>query len=270
MNRYKKHIIVVILLGFLHGVSNSQTDSSTIKGRRVYSEIKNRKILSSSPNQRSPQLNELEMPGEKVYDIVSNSIVKIYAQNLAKKSGSNGSGIVFNDSLIITNYHVVSMCDDFTIKHEKLKVDYKGKLIFKDIESDIAILQINSTNKLSSIEIGTSGSVQPGSTIYAVGSPFEFFNLITKGIVSGKWRDEYNNLFIIHDASLASGNSGGALINKNGELVGMNVRVRKADESNVAQNLNFAIPVKQIQEILDKAGLEFLHSQRASTEHTPQ
>ena len=135
-----------------------------------------------------------------------------------------GSGfIVRADGLILTNAHVVSGADEVTVKLTD-KREFKAKVVGLDTLTDIAVLRIEAKN-LPVVRLGTPGSAQVGEWVVAIGSPFGFENSVTAGIVSAKGRslasDSYVP-FIQTDVAVNPGNSGGPLINLNGEVIGIN------------------------------------------------
>lgn len=140
---------------------------------------------------------------------------------------STGSGVIINkNGYIITNNHVIENAENIEVVHEKRT--YMAKVIGTDPSSDLAVLKIEADN-LPAIKIGSSKVTQVGEWVLAVGNPFNLNSTVTAGIISAKGRD-INVVsgrfplesFIQTDAAINSGNSGGALINIKGELIGIN------------------------------------------------
>lgn len=161
-----------------------------------------------------------------------------------------GSGIILNkDGLIITNTHVIEDAKDVIITLSNGK-DYKAKIVNSDRETDIAILKINAKNLKPAI-VGSSKDLRVGSLVVAIGSPWQLEHTVTAGIVSAKNRKVdassetgqrfYPNL-IQTDAAVNPGNSGGALLDKDGKLVGINTLIYS--ESGKFEGVSFAIPVE--------------------------
>ncbi|HRF06585.1 DegQ family serine endoprotease [Accumulibacter sp.] len=168
-----------------------------------------------------------------------------------------GSGfIVSADGLILTNAHVVSEADEVTVKLTD-KREFKAKVVGLDKLTDIAVLRI-AANNLPVVRLASPGSAQVGEWVLAIGSPFGFENSVTAGIVSAKGRslasDSYVP-FIQTDVAVNPGNSGGPLINLNGEVIGINSQIYSRNGG--YQGVSFAIPIDvamNIQEQLLKTG----------------
>jgi len=168
-----------------------------------------------------------------------------------------GSGfIVSADGLILTNAHVVSDADEVTVKLTD-KREFKARVVGLDKLTDIAVLRIAAKN-LPVVRLGSPGSAQVGEWVVAIGSPFGFENSVTAGIVSAKGRslasDSYVP-FIQTDVAVNPGNSGGPLINLNGEVIGINSQIYSRNGG--YQGVSFAIPIDvamNIQEQLLKNG----------------
>ncbi|MBX2963797.1 MAG: trypsin-like peptidase domain-containing protein [Cyclobacteriaceae bacterium] len=159
---------------------------------------------------------------------------------------SSGSGVIFTaDGYIVTNNHVVEAAEKIEVILNK-KV-YQAELIGTDPSTDLAVLKINETN-LPAVKIGSSKNLQVGEWVVAVGNPFSLSSTVTAGIVSAKGRrigileDKFPiESFIQTDAAINPGNSGGALVNKNGELVGINTAILSRTGSYTGYA--FAVPV---------------------------
>ncbi|MBE2258596.1 MAG: DegQ family serine endoprotease [Rhodobacteraceae bacterium] len=154
-----------------------------------------------------------------------------------------GSGfIVRADGVILTNAHVVSGADEVTVKLTD-KREFKAKVVGLDKVTDVAVLRIDATN-LPVVRLGNPGSAQVGEWVVAIGSPFGFENTVTAGIVSAKGRslasDSYVP-FIQTDVAVNPGNSGGPLINLNGEVIGINSQIYSRNGG--YQGVSFAIPI---------------------------
>ncbi len=174
---------------------------------------------------------------------------------------SSGSGVIFSaDGYIITNNHVVESAERIQVIHNK-KV-YDAELIGTDPSTDLAVLKINETN-LPAITLGSSNALAVGEWVLAVGNPFSLSSTVTAGIVSAKGRrinvvdDKFPiESFIQTDAAINPGNSGGALVNKNGELIGINTAILSRTGSYTGYA--FAVPIdiaKKVVEDLIKYGI---------------
>jgi serine protease Do len=177
-----------------------------------------------------------------------------------KRLASMGSGvIVTSGGRILTNAHVVNGADDIKVTvHDG--TDYEAKLIGIDPKADLAVLQLKGkVPALRPLSFGDSSQLRLGEVVLAVGNPFGVGKSVTMGIVSAKGRgnmgiEEYED-FIQTDAAINQGNSGGALVNLRGELVGVNTAI--ASRSGGYQGIGFAIPsnmARPIMEMLVKDG----------------
>ncbi len=160
----------------------------------------------------------------------------------------SGSGIILDtNGNIVTNYHVIENGTDIKVKLNTGN-EYDATLVGGDEKTDIAVIKIDSKEELHAATIGNSDEVEVGSLAVAIGNPLasELFGTVTAGIISGVNRTmtvgqrEMN--LIQTDASISPGNSGGALINKYGEVIGIN-SVKVA--SDAAEGLGFAIPMNE-------------------------
>lgn len=179
----------------------------------------------------------------------------------------SGSGVLISDDgYIVTNQHVI---EDATGIEVVLNDNqrYYAKLIGQDPSTDLALLKIKAKN-LPYLRYGNSDLIVPGEWVLAVGNPFDLNSTVTAGIVSAKARNigilrDKNNLqvesFIQTDAAVNPGNSGGALVNLKGELIGINSAIATVTGS--YSGYSFAIPVNLVQKIMDDL-LEFGTVQR--------
>lgn len=164
---------------------------------------------------------------------------------------SLGTGFVIrNDGLILTNAHVVDKADTIKVKFQNDETEHIAKLIGSDAKTDVALLKIDTKNKLAALKLGDSSLLQVGEWVAAFGNPYGHSNTITKGIVSALERDSGGlNLFpfIQTDASINPGNSGGPLVNMKGEVVGMNTAIDAR-----AQGIGFSIPINNVKQLLSE------------------
>ena len=172
-----------------------------------------------------------------------------------RRGGGLGSGvIVTNDGYILTNNHVVEGATDVNVVMTDRR-EFKAKVVGTDPPSDIAVLKIDSRS-LPVLPISDSGRVQVGDVALAIGNPFGLSSTVTMGIVSATGRstnmriEQYED-FIQTDASINPGNSGGALVNTDGQLIGINTAIL-AGGSGGNQGIGFAIPVNMARNIMDQ------------------
>jgi serine protease Do len=158
-----------------------------------------------------------------------------------------GSGVLLNaEGLIVTNHHVVEKCNRVRIRLPDGR-EYMGSDIRSDPSSDLAILSIAAPKKLASITWGDSNHIAVGDWVLAIGSPFAIEQTVSAGIISGKGRGMQGLVagqLLQTDAAINPGNSGGALVNLDGELVGINTAI--ASTSGEFQGVGFAIPVNRV------------------------
>jgi len=197
---------------------------------------------------------------------VTPAIVAIIANRGEFKGGSGSGVIVSKDGYIITNHHVIQGTDKIEVTTND-KRTYKAKIIGKDPTTDLALLKIEAKN-LPTVEFGDSDAVQVGEWVLAVGNPFNLTSTVTLGIVSAKARNinilsqqEYSvESFIQTDAVVNPGNSGGALVNSAGKLVGINAAI--LTETGSYEGYSFAIPAKLVEKVINDLQ-EFGEVQRA-------
>ena len=179
---------------------------------------------------------------------------------------SSGSGVIVSaDGYIVTNHHVIANAEQISVTLSNNKKEYKATVVGKDPSTDLALLKIEAGN-LPAITLGNSETLEIGDWVLAVGNPFNLNSTVTAGIVSAKGRNIniVNNQFPIEsfiqtDAAINPGNSGGALVNLNGELVGINTAI--ASQTGSYTGYGFAIPVNMVAKII-KDFVEFGEVQR--------
>ncbi len=170
------------------------------------------------------------------------------------QSISSGSGVIYsNDGYIITNNHVINNADKIEVIIGKKA--FEASLVGADPSSDLAVLKVE-TKGISAIKLGRSKNVQVGEWVLAVGNPFNLTSTVTAGIVSAKGR-ELNIMksifplesFIQTDAAINPGNSGGALVNLDGELIGINTAILSKTGSYAGYG--FAVPSDIVKKVVD-------------------
>lgn len=172
---------------------------------------------------------------------------------------ATGSGVIVSaDGYVVTNNHVVENASEVEVAMHNNKV-YKAKIVGRDPDTDIALLKIEG-NELPSIHFANSDSVLVGEWVLAVGNPFNLASTVTAGIVSAKGRNlnmigegqEKTNTaiesFIQTDAAVNPGNSGGALVDVNGELVGINTAI--ASPTGSYAGYSFAVPSNIVKKVI--------------------
>ncbi len=171
---------------------------------------------------------------------------------------SLGSGIVVDPKgYILTNYHVVEKADRIRVKVMDDTELYSAKLIGYDTETDLAVVKVDAKKPLIYAKMGNSEAVQVGDWAIAIGSPFGFEETVTAGIISAKGREipggslrRQFQRFIQTDAAINQGNSGGPLLNINGEVIGINTAI--ISRSGGYEGLGFAMPSNVAAEVYNQ------------------
>ena len=181
-----------------------------------------------------------------------------YGDDSKKKVGTGSGVIISPDGYIITNYHVIENSSEVIVTTNNNK-EYKAGIIGFDELNDIAVLKIDSDSSLDYVFFGDSDSTLIGEWVLAVGNPYNLNSTVTAGIISSKSRDlnEYdqkNQSFIQTDAAVNFGNSGGALVNIKGELIGINTLIQSMTGGYVGYS--FAVPSNTVRKIFEDI-LEF-------------
>ena len=169
-----------------------------------------------------------------------------------REEGGLGSGVIYSkDGLVLTNNHVIEGADEISVQLAD-GTEYPAKVVGSDDKSDVAVLRLEGNPKdLSPLRMGDSTALRVGDVVLAIGNPFAFSSTVTMGIVSAKGRSETRIVdyadFIQTDAAINPGNSGGALVNMQGELVGINTAI--ISRSGGYQGIGFAIPSNMARQI---------------------
>ncbi len=164
-----------------------------------------------------------------------------------------GSGVIVDakQGLVLTNHHVIAQADEIKIRLADDR-ELVAELVGSDPDSDVAVLRIPA-NELTAVDIGNSDTLEVGDFVVAIGNPFGLRQTVTSGIVSAKGRsglgNRYEN-FIQTDASINRGNSGGALVDLRGRLVGINTAIISTSGGSVG--IGFAIPIKLAMSVMDQ------------------
>ena len=213
-----------------------------------------REFISSAPTNFSAAAAAATPAVVNVKAINKREAADIFGDQVSLTS-SNGSGVIISsEGYIITNNHVIQDASEIYVTLND-KREVQASLVGKDIYTDVAVLKIPLTD-LTATRFGNSDSLHIGEWVLAVGNPFNLQSTVTAGIVSAKARsiniledDRYAiEAFIQSDAVVNPGNSGGALVNTNGELVGINTAIMT--KSGKYEGYSFAIPVNLAMKIV--------------------
>ena len=164
---------------------------------------------------------------------------------------SLGSGVIIDGvkGLILTNAHVIQKAGTIKVVLRDER-EFEARIVGADPDSDLAVLKIDSKDRLPAIKMGSSENLMIGETVIAIGNPFGFSHTVTTGVISAinrsiRAQDRVFHDFIQIDASINPGNSGGPLLNINGDLIGINTAIYAK-----AQGIGFAIPIGKARKII--------------------
>lgn len=207
---------------------------------------------SSSEASVSGQIGDENLSKADVVSLVSDSVVEITTSEtlrngLVYSSGAGSGVIVTENGIIITNNHVVEGVTDISVRLSNGNV-YEAALVATDAQTDLAIIKIEPKEALTLAVCGNSSGVRVGDEVLAIGNPLGLLGgTVTNGIVSALEREvaiEGETMVLLqHNAAVSPGNSGGALFNMKGELIGI---VNAKYSSNGSEGLGFAIPIDTV------------------------
>ncbi|QIK56808.1 PDZ domain-containing protein [Erysipelothrix sp. HDW6A] len=259
MKKQSRSVIIVILVALLvwSGVLTWQ----------VY-ELNNSRVQPVSGSNNDVTVNkvvsEMDTDVTQVAEKVRDKVVSVI-NHRSNSSTSSGSGVVYKKKdgkiLIISNHHVVDGAQSIKIRFASGE-EVDGKVLGSDQFSDLALIEIDAELEVDPFDLGDSSLAKVGEFVIAVGSPMgiEFANSVTFGIVSGKDRTvpvdldgngtyDWDMVVLQTDAAISPGNSGGALVNMAGELIGINSM--KLSNSDV-EGMGFAIPISEVVPIVNQ------------------
>ena len=247
---------VITLSSYLFFFQNKEQPINIVSNKETPSIIQTSSTNNSVNN--SKYSIDFTNAAKKTVDVVVHvkntaiqTVIDPYAQLYYGRRGAErqfaqigtGSGVIISsDGYIVTNNHVIKGATDLEITLNN-KEKYKATLVGTDSKSDIALLKIDAKN-LPFITFGDSNSIKVGEWVLAVGNPYNLTSTVTAGIVSAKARDLKGNMkqdsFIQTDAAVNPGNSGGALVNTKGELIGINTAI--SSKTGAFVGYSFAVP----------------------------
>jgi len=221
---------------------------------------KTKSLLQEFRHHRIPKNSPFEefLPKNKQFDeffrrFFERESFQMNRDGQADKSSGLGSGFIFNaDGLVVTNHHVIEGADEITVKlHDGSK--HTATVIGHDAKTDLALLSITVNKPLPFLSFGNSDKARVGDWVIAVGNPFGFSETFTVGIISARGRDiqsgPYDD-FIQIDASINKGNSGGPLLNRQGEVIGINTAIYSPTGGNVG--IGFAVPSAIVEPVIEQ------------------
>ena len=255
-------IAIILMMNFFPGGIRIQPD-------RPYESIEERQKLKytvDTPEIKLPENLDFTFAATKVIPGVVH-IKSVYSSGqysmnplngyMQNPSRSSGSGVIISDDgFIVTNQHVVAEAERVEVVLHNNR-SFQAKIVGSDPTTDLALIKIDA-EELPFIKYGDSDKVIPGEWVLAIGNPFELNSTVTAGIVSAKARNigilrDKNNYqiesFIQTDAAVNPGNSGGALVNLKGELIGINTAI--ATPTGTYAGYSFAVPVALVKKVMD-------------------
>lgn len=267
-NSLRKAKIFLKAVSFILVATVSGGLSGAYVARKLYTDklgLSNTSLFQSSDNTN----RIVSVPTiSRVAETVGPAVVGISSKFegvMGKKTYTGGSGIIFDSrGYIVTNYHVIKGANNVTIKLSNGKV-FTAKYVGSDINSDLAVVKINAVN-LPIASFGDSSKVKVGDIAIAIGNPLgeEFTGIVTAGIISAvnrKIQDGEKTFNILQtDAIISPGNSGGALCNDIGEVIGINNLKIGLDDTTNIEGLGFAISINDANEVIKQIMSSALHS----------
>lgn len=277
-----KNIFILMFVGFFSGVGGAYTyqhylvssGNETPAGYEVIThangEKKNIKLVSQSATDATSPVRPIGEDFTQASAISTPSVVyiktileneysgsswlELFFEGRTSQQVSSGSGVIYTrDGYIVTNNHVIDNASRIEVIHNKRT--FAAEVVGTDPSTDLAVLKIEHKN-MPAITLGSSRELQVGEWVLAVGNPFNLTSTVTAGIVSAKGR-EINILksnfpiesFIQTDAAINPGNSGGALVNRDGDLVGINTAILSRTGSYAGYG--FAVPADIVKKVVD-------------------
>ncbi|WP_428225169.1 Do family serine endopeptidase [Flavobacterium sp.] len=208
----------------------------------------------------------VHVKNKTVYNVPSDPLMEFFYGHRGGQQQTQvgtGSGVIISkDGYIVTNNHVIQNATELEVTLNNNKT-YKAKLVGTDSKMDIALLKIEAEGDLPAATFGNSEQIKVGEWVLAVGNPYNLTSTVTAGIVSAKARDLSNQgiqSFIQTDAAVNPGNSGGALVNTRGELIGINTMISSPTGSYTGYS--FAVPSNLARKIVEDL-MEYGNVQRA-------
>ncbi|SJZ72395.1 protease DegS [Vibrio cincinnatiensis] len=220
-----------------------------------------RSNLSPQPNSNPISIGALQLSFNEAVRRAAPAVVNIYSRKYSESDRSKlstqglGSGVIVNEKgYIITNYHVIAQADQIIVALQDGRVA-AAQLVGQDRRTDIAILQIEGNN-LPVIPQNVQYKAKVGDIVLAIGNPYNLGQTTTFGIISATGRSSISadgrQAFIQTDAAINEGNSGGALVNTQGELVGINTASFQQATDLETYGISFAIPFELANKIMEK------------------
>jgi len=219
-------------------------------------------IIPADIHKAKSNISELQVSFNDAVRRAAPAVVNIYSRQYTAdgkktlKTQGLGSGVIVSEKgYIITNFHVVAQADQIVVALQDGRIATNTQLVGKDQRTDIAILKIEMTN-LPTIPLDSEYQAKVGDVVLAIGNPYNLGQTTTFGIISATGRSSISadgrQAFIQTDAAINQGNSGGALVNTQGELVGINTASFQQATDLETYGISFAIPYPLANKIMNK------------------
>ncbi len=231
-----------LIMGSSAAQAKTAPDSFADLAQKLLPSVVNISTSQVIEGRRGMELPKLP-PGSPFEDFFKEFFDRNQPEQRSRRGTALGSGFIVDaKGYIVTNNHVIQEADEITvILHDDTRL--KAELVGRDVKTDLAVLKVKPTVKLSAVEFGDSDSARVGDWVMAIGNPFGLGGTVTAGIISARGRDinagPYDD-FIQTDASINRGNSGGPMFNLKGKLIGINTAIFSPSGGSVG--IGFAIP----------------------------
>ena len=253
--RFRRGLLVAVAAVTIAGGAGSGALAATLVDHSTPTRTASTGTTTSSSTTSTS--TQASMTAEAVYQQVSPGVVTITAVvNSGRGSGqATGSGIVLDtNGNILTNAHVIAGAQQIQVTFSDGRT-VNATLVGSNSSADLAVIRVLvAASTLHPVTLGNSDSAQVGDTVYAIGSPFGLSGSLSQGIISnlkqsGATADGGHLSGLIQtDAAINPGNSGGALVNTQGEVIGINSSIESPVDGNVG--VGFAIPINQVKQVL--------------------
>ncbi len=246
-------ILGLILLVSGCSINNKKDSAQAVSGNAVASITKAQNDKNISSGRNTAIVQAAKKVGPAVVGITNKAFVRDFFNRVQLTEGGTGSGVIYSkDGLIATNNHVVEGAQEIVVSLPNGKT-YPGRVLGADAATDLAVVKIDTKEPLTVAEFGNSDDILVGEPAIAIGNPLEleFRGTVTAGVISALNRSidlgDRKFKLIQTDAAINPGNSGGALVNADGQVIGINSA--KVAASGV-EGIGFAIPINEAKPIL--------------------
>ena len=188
------------------------------------------------------------LTAKEIYALVNPSILTVEVYDQYGNGLSSASAFVIDhEGHAVTNYHVVEDAVSMKVKNSKGEVSNITEIIYCNKERDIAIFKLKGGNYPPPVTLGNSDNIAYGEKVFAIGNPLSLGNTISEGIISGKDRYLFGQVFLQFTTPISPGSSGGVLINESGQVIGITTATMLD-----GQNINFSIPINDLLKLRHK------------------